>query len=299
MKIQKYLSLFLITFGLFFTNFTYAETIGNANSNMNSREVSSALGGLKNKTYDLTSAPTIRVATFNMAAGKVSDMESIANAIKSMDVDIVALQEVDKLTNRSGKVNQPEILAKLTGMNVAFGRAIDYDDGEYGLAFLSKYPIHDTQIIPLPSGQREQRILFIAQVNIPGFTVPVTIFNTHLDTKENPAIRLEQVQELNDRAMEIRGIKILFGDMNDVPATVTWNELSRYWVDMSINSDDRRSWPAENPEIQVDYIFTGKAQKWNIESLIIPNQTGIWNGTNWPTISDHLPTIIEMKLIEQ
>ena len=138
-----------------------------------------------------------------------------------------------------------------------------------------------------------------AKISVPQFPAPITVFNTHLDTKENPAIRLEQVQELNDRTIEVRGIKLLFGDMNDVPDTVTWKELSRYWNDISVNSEDRRSWPAENPEIQVDYIFTGKAQKWLVNSLVVPNKTGEWNNTHWPQVSDHLPIIVDMKLIEQ
>ncbi|MCS4267936.1 endonuclease/exonuclease/phosphatase family protein [Serratia sp. BIGb0163] len=272
---------------------------GHANSNANSREVASALGGLKNKTYSLEQAPKIRVASFNIAAGKVSDMTAIAKAIKAMNADVVALQEVDKLTGRSGKLDQAEELAKLTGMHVVFGRAIDYDGGEYGLAFLSKYPLYDSKIYPLPSGQREQRIAFSAQTDVPEFPAPITLINTHLDTKEDPAMRLEQVRELNDRTIEMRGIKLLFGDMNDVPGSVTWTELSRYWSDIMPAAQDGRSWPAENAEIKVDYIFSGNAQRWHLDSLTVPNASGDWNGIHWPAVSDHLPVVAELRLTEQ
>lgn len=217
----------LLSLGLSPSAWSSADT-GHANSNANSREVASALGGLKNKTYELEQAPKIRVASFNIAAGKVSDMTAIAKAIRAMNVDVVALQEVDKLTARSGRVDQAAELAKLTGMQAVFGRAIDFDGGEYGLAFLSRYPLHDAVIYPLPSGQREQRIAFSAKVDVPEFPAPITLFNTHLDTKEDPTMRLDQVRELNDRTIEVRGIKLLFGDMNDVPGSVTWLELSRY-----------------------------------------------------------------------
>ena len=83
------------------------------------------------------------------------------------------------------------------------------------------YPLHDAVIYPLPSGQREQRIAFSAKVDVPEFPAPITLFNTHLDTKEDPTMRLDQVRELNDRTIEVRGIKLLFGDMNDVPGSVT------------------------------------------------------------------------------
>lgn len=273
--------------------------VNHANSNANSREVASALGGVTNKTFELKDAPKLRVASFNIAAGKVSKMTEIAKAIKAMNVDIVALQEVDKLTARSGKVDQIAELMKLTGMHGVFGRAIDYDGGEYGLAYLSKYPIKDQVIYPLPSGQREQRIAFVAKVDVPNFAAPITVVNAHLDTKEDPAMRLDQVRELNDRTIEIRGIKLLFGDMNDVPQSVTWQELNRYWNDIQPENVDGRSWPAENAEIKVDYIFTGNAQRWHLDSLTIPNTTGEWAGINWPQVSDHLPIVAELRMTEQ
>ncbi|WMW60202.1 endonuclease/exonuclease/phosphatase family protein [Serratia marcescens] len=288
----------LLSLGISHSAWSSADT-GHANSNANSREVASALGGLKNKTYELEQAPKIRVASFNIAAGKVSDMTAIAKAIRTMNVDVVALQEVDKLTVRSGRVDQAAELAKLTGMQAVFGRAIDFDGGEYGLAFLSKYPLHDAVIYPLPSGQREQRIAFSAKVDVPEFPAPITLFNTHLDTKEDPTMRLDQVRELNDRTIEVRGIKLLFGDMNDVPGSVTWLELSRYWNDIMPNGQDGRSWPAENAEIKVDYIFSGNAQRWHLDSLTVPNASGDWNGIHWPAVSDHLPLVAEMRLTEQ
>ncbi len=272
---------------------------GHASSNVNSREVASAMSGLKNRIYNLEQAPKIRIATFNIAAGKVSDLSEMAKAIRAMKADVVALQEVDKLTGRSGKVDQAAVLAQLTGMYVTFGRAIDFDGGEYGLAFLSKYPLHDSKVYPLPSGQREQRIAFVAKTDVPGFPVPITVINTHLDTKEDPAIRLEQVRELNDRTIEMRGIKLLFGDMNDVPGSVTWNELNRYWNDIMPATQDGRSWPAENAEIKVDYIFSGNAQRWHVDNIIVPNVTGEWNGIQWPEVSDHLPMVAELSLTEQ
>ncbi len=69
----------LLSLGLSPSARSSADT-GHANSNANSREVASALGGLKNKTYELEQAPKIRVASFNIAAGKVSDMTAIAKA---------------------------------------------------------------------------------------------------------------------------------------------------------------------------------------------------------------------------
>ena len=233
------------------------------------REPYQAQADLIDKTFTEQQAPTIRVATFNMAAARVSSLTEIAKAIKALNADVVAIQEVDVLTDRSGNVDQPKKLAELTGLNIEFGRAIDFDGGQYGLAIASKYPILKTEVTQLPSGNREQRIVFEAHIDVPGFNAPITVFNAHLDTKEDPTMRVGQVRELNDTAIDTRGIKILLGDMNDVPESVTYRELSRYWNNITDQNVDFRSWPAGNPEIQVDYVMTSKAQVWKIKEITV------------------------------
>lgn len=263
------------------------------------REPYQAQTDLIDKTFTEQQAPTIRVATFNMAAARVSSLTEIAKAIKALNADVVAIQEVDVLTDRSGNVDQPKKLAELTGLNIEFGRAIDFDGGQYGLAIASKYPILKTEVTQLPSGNREQRIVFEAHIDVPGFNAPITVFNAHLDTKEDPTMRVGQVRELNDTAIDTRGIKILLGDMNDVPESVTYRELSRYWNNITDQNVDFRSWPAGNPEIQVDYVMTSKAQVWKIKEITVPQNNAQYADTNWPAVTDHLPIVVEMKMLEQ
>ena len=263
------------------------------------REPYQAQTDLIDKTFTEQQAPTIRVTTFNMAAARVSSLTEIAKAIKALNADVVAIQEVDVLTDRSGNVDQPKKLAELTGLNIEFGRAIDFDGGQYGLAIASKYPILKTEVTQLPSGNREQRIVFEAHIDVPGFNAPITVFNAHLDTKEDPTMRVGQVRELNDTAIDTRGIKILLGDMNDVPESVTYRELSRYWNNITDQNVDFRSWPAGNPEIQVDYVMTSKAQVWKIKEITVPQNNTQYADTNWPAVTDHLPIVVEMKMLEQ
>jgi len=263
------------------------------------REPYQAQSDLVNMVFSEQQAPELRVATFNMAAARVSSITEIAKAIKAIDADIIGIQEVDVLTNRSGNIDQPDELRRLTGLNVVFGKAIDFDGGSYGLAIASKYPILKNEVTLLPSGNREQRIAFEAHIEVPGFNAPITVFNVHLDTKEDPEMRVEQVRELNDISIDTRGIKILLGDLNDVPKTETYREVTRYWDNIKDKNVDFRSWPAVNPEIQVDYIMTSKAQKWEFEKITIPNDESYYPGVNWPKVTDHLPVIVDMKMIEQ
>ena len=87
----------------------------------------------------------LRILSYNIhhaegVDGKL-DVPRIAQVILSVDPDLVALQEVDKNTIRTGKVNQDIELSRLTKMNSVFGSNITFQGGQYGNAILSKFPI--------------------------------------------------------------------------------------------------------------------------------------------------------------
>lgn len=246
--------------------------------------------------------PTLKVMTYNIAAGANNfkvDLKKTAEAIKAVNPDIIGVQEVDRLTNRSGKVDQAQVLANLTGYNLVFGKTIDFDGGEYGIAILSKHPILNHYQIELPSSD-EQRIALIAQIEVPGFEVPITYINTHLDWHENPQVRMEQIYAIDQHTLDLRGIKLLGGDFNDTLNSDVIKHLNRYWTPVISEKHDHRTWPAINPEVGLDYIFTNHAQKWEV-STYIPNTEKAMkkDGIEWNKTSDHIPVITTLKLIEK
>ena len=96
---------------------------------------------------------SLRVLTYNVhhcqgTDGKF-DYGRIAEIINDLKPDIAALQEIDVDTNRASGVDQAAVLAELTGLNYRFGRAIDFDSGQYGLAILSRFEIRDVSNTPL------------------------------------------------------------------------------------------------------------------------------------------------------
>ena len=100
----------------------------------------------------LTPGGGLRFMVYNIKHGELSSLESIASVIKAQSPDLVALQEVDVLTTRSGEVDQAARLGQLTGMYASFQPALlNYDTGQYGVALLSRYPIRSSQRIPLRS----------------------------------------------------------------------------------------------------------------------------------------------------
>ena len=100
------------------------------------------------------------------------DVPAIAKVINEAQADLVALQEVDVNTERSGKgKNQARELAKLTGMHFYFAKAIDHQGGDYGVAVLSKFPLLDSLHLPLPLPEGvkgEPRTVAAVKVRPPG-----------------------------------------------------------------------------------------------------------------------------------
>ena len=256
---------------------------------------------LKNKVIK-GEKPQLKVMTYNIAAGANNfkvDLKKTAEIIKKINPDIIGIQEVDKLTGRSGKIDQGKILAELTGYNIIYGKAIDHDGGEYGIAILTKHQVKDSHQISLPS-MDEQRIALIATIDIPNFPAPITYINTHLDWHENPTERMNQIYAIDEHQLDIRGIKILGGDFNDTKESNVIKQLGRYWESVIPKNMDNRTWPAINPEVGIDNIFTNKAQKWNVKTNI-PNSdnSSVIDQVEWDKVSDHLPIISVLELVEQ
>src|SRR5688500_14416218 len=134
---------------------------------------------------------TARVLVYNMHAGKdakgVDNLQRIAALVDSLRADIVLLQEVDVNTQRSGRVDQPAVLAKLSGHHVAFGKSLDYQGGDYGIAIMSRWPISSDTTYHLPveppqersGGSYEPRTALRVIIATPNG--PLAVVNTHLD----------------------------------------------------------------------------------------------------------------------
>lgn len=148
----------------------------------------------------------------------VIDVDAIATVIKQEGATIVAVQEVDVNTHRSGKINEAEQLAQKAGYPYYhFGKAMDYDGGQYGVLILSKYPLSDTQTHALPMnepGKFEQRVLAAATLSLPEGK-QIRFGCTHLEAF-NKESRLLQIKEISRIAEESAIPFIVAGDLNAI-----------------------------------------------------------------------------------
>lgn len=244
------------------------------------------LAGLPALTVFSQKGDSLRIISYNIhhaappSTPGVIDVDAIVALLKKHPSDVVALQEVDVLTNRSGKRNQAKLLADALGMHVFFARAIDHDGGEYGVAVLSKFPLRDTGVIRLPmdtSKKSEQRVLGTATVSLPSGSA-VTIGFTHLDHQRDPKNREMQMNAIKQFAAATNTPFVLAGDLNAEPGAVAIQMLDETFQ----RSCDPcpPTYPAENPKKTIDFIAFKKSNKITIVSHTVLAE---------PYASDHAP----------
>lgn len=215
--------------------------------------------------------------------GKI-DLERIAKIISNSKADLVALQEVDHNTKRSGGVDQAKELARLTAMQHVFGKAINHEGGEYGQAILSRWPIslHTVHALPQKPG-REQRIALFAVIDgVRG----LTFTTTHLD-HQIEAIRVDQARALNEFFEKNRSsVSILVGDFNAVPQSEPMQFLLKEWQD-SAAAAAAPTIPAEKPAKRIDYILFRPKAAWHVVRSEVLEE---------PVASDHRPVLSTLQL---
>jgi endonuclease/exonuclease/phosphatase family metal-dependent hydrolase len=209
----------------------------------------------------------IRVMTYNIAAGR-GDLSAIADVIRAADADIIALQEVDvRWSERSGFADQATVLADALGMNVRFGPIYRLPGAgsaaprEFGLAILSRHHIvefrnhvisrlstqsNDTMPRPLPG--------FLEAVIAVG-DMSVHVFNTHLDYRADPSVRMMQAAEMLDILSHVRGPLLLMGDLNAPPQATELTALRARLRDAWEGEDPGFTYPAAAPVRRIDYIL--------------------------------------------
>ena len=214
---------------------------------------------------------------------KTRDYNAIAQIIKESKAEVIALQELDSITNRTN-IDVLSKLSALTGMHSTFSPSIDFQGGKYGIGMLSKEKPIAVKLIALP-GREEQRSLMIAEFDNYIFC------NTHLSL--TPEDQLASIDIINQSIKEfIKGDKdrkrknlFIAGDFNAEPGSATINKLQKTFT--PISNDMYKTYPANFPDRCIDYIFYhGKKlpKKYQVyESGTIKNSTT-------QIASDHLPT---------
>lgn len=157
----------------------------------------------------------LRIGTWNIRAAQSAPVEMLAAEIRAMQLDVIALQEVDVRTRRGGFVDEPTELANALGMQYVFAASIKWDEGHYGLALLSRWPLVSAERHRLDSTpEAEPRIVLDVTVCPAGR--PLHILNTHADRRTaSRALGFADLRRMVHGTLG-RGILVV-GDLNEYP----------------------------------------------------------------------------------
>ncbi|WP_369131912.1 endonuclease/exonuclease/phosphatase family protein [Modestobacter sp. I12A-02662] len=224
----------------------------------------------------------MRLATFNILHGRSPaddrvDVDRFATAVKDLDADVLALQEVDRDQPRSHLADLTAVAADAMGAaDSHFAAAIAGTPGAtwtaatgaeqpgtatYGIALLSRYPVRSWQVVRLPAipftfpmwlpGPRkvivvdeEPRAALVGVVETP--RGDLTVVNTHLSFV--PGWNRVQLRRLRRDLATFPGPLVLMGDLNmtpPTPARVTgWRPLA-----------GGLTFPVDVPDRQLDHVL--------------------------------------------
>jgi endonuclease/exonuclease/phosphatase family metal-dependent hydrolase len=224
----------------------------------------------------------VRIGTFNILHGRSLeddrvDVERLASAVKSLDVDVLGLQEVDRDQPRSLVAAPPTVAAEAMGAGEhQFVAALagtpggtwmaatgDEQPGSatYGIALLSRYPVVSWRVVRLPalparvpmwfSGSRrpvlahdEPRVAVAAVLDGP--FGQFTVCNTHLSFV--PGWNARQLRRLLRSLVGTREPLVLVGDLNMQPAAAA--RVSGLRPLATANT-----FPADHPVRQLDHVL--------------------------------------------
>ncbi|MEJ2539999.1 MAG: endonuclease/exonuclease/phosphatase family protein [Gemmatimonadota bacterium] len=232
-------------------------------------------------------ADTIRVLAYNIHHGEgmdsVVDLERIAALIRSVDPDLVALQEVDSVTTRTGGVDQAAELARQTGLEARYGAFMPYREGAYGMAVLSRWPIESATNHRLPDGEEPRSALGVT-VRSPATGRRLYFVGIHLYRTEEE--RMAQATVL-DSTLAVVGLPaILAGDFNSTPDSPVMRRLRSSWAVVDKGAD-RLTFPSYAPEREIDFVLVRRGSGFRVLSRRVLDE---------PVASDHRAVFVELLM---
>lgn len=262
--------------------------------------VASVLGGFLSSsggqvTADAAEPEKLRILCYNIHYGQGNDgeydLKRLAAVINRLQPDLVALQEVDVGVKRSGRVHQAQVLAQRTEMKVRFGPTQHYEGGLFGNAVLTRLPIEDVVIHPLPYTESTPE-----RVTYPRGAIAVTV-----RTQAGTAVRFIsthfQHNVPEDRLAEAKAVNTLFGgddapptilagDINAVPDSEPVQELLKQWSN-AIDDEAAPTVPSGRPTSRIDYIFYKPSSAFRVAQTEVVAES---------LASDHRPVFAVLEL---
>ncbi len=242
---------------------------------------------LKLMSYNICSCRDFEAAEVKQHKYCKFNPSAAAAVINKYSPDICGLNEVRGKGTEADFTAQTEELARQTGMNCYFSRAISFNGTEpYGNALLTKYNILKAETVPIPDpavkdedAYYETRAILRAELDVPGgLTVLVSHFGLARSERRNAVATV--VSLLDD----IKGPVILMGDFNSTPDEEFLKPIYEKLNDTACGALEPYTFASYDPKMKIDYIFTSGELK--AESISAPLDLA----------SDHTPYLAVVEL---
>ncbi|MDD4226506.1 MAG: metallophosphoesterase [Mariniphaga sp.] len=225
---------------------------------------------------------TLRIMSYNIHHGRgiddTIDIERIGKLIVDIHPEVVGLQEVDSMMNRSNNMDILRLLSDQTGMHATFGFSILHDGGKYGNGMLTQEKPVAVKKIDLP-GAGESRTALIVELE------RYIVINTHLSLNEEERLRSAEIitEAVNDYDKPV----FLIGDLNATPDSAPIEFLQEKWQILSNSA--HHTFPSVDPHTTIDYVlgYTARGETYaKYKSEVVDE----------PTASDHRPLFVDVRI---
>ena len=224
----------------------------------------------------------LKLMSYNVRNAKgmdgIHNIQRIANVIINEAPDVVAVQELDSMTTRSGQKYVLGELSERTQMYATYAPAISFQGGKYGIGILSKETPLAIRTYPLP-GREEARMLLVAEFKNYFFAC------THLSLTEED--RLASLDIIKNSVGKSEKPYFLAGDLNDKPDSKFIQALQQ---DFQVLTHIKKpTFPAPEPTETIDYIAAwkhGSNDFANLSAQVLEE----------PVASDHRPLSIQLRM---
>jgi endonuclease/exonuclease/phosphatase family metal-dependent hydrolase len=234
----------------------------------------------------------LKIVTWNIERGV--EYEAIESTLRSLDADVLLLQEVDRFCGRSNRRDVAHDLARDLDMNWVWGgefqevgESVDGIPALTGQAILSRAPIDAAETIVFRSQAGWRWTLNPAQprrggrVALRARTAGVPTYNLHLESTGSDSLRTRQLKELLNDDGGSRGSQgIMAGDFNNshhARSGLVDRLRSHGFDDTSGNRGQTRT--SVNHPYTIDWIFT---RGLGLRDFAVPQTVG----------SDHFPVVV-------
>ena len=260
-----------------------------------------------NQTYDLSTAPELKIVTYAIDNLKADKIGTLASGLYLLDADVIALNESSENMTSESFSEAVKELSRL--INYSYVLSDKTDTGNCSVGLISRYPIYNVVSLNYQDVSQHLPPILCAEVKLPQFDSPVLFLNTAFENNEDLESKIAAIRSINDFVKNPYDnsdaitdkdlkIKILTGNFNDTANGPVLYELSRYFnlVD-SQNNEDFRTYPALNPALDLSHILTYRGQVWKTTAITVIK--GNHGHMPWQEFSSHLPIFATLKLIEQ